>query len=73
MLDLRNLSAEEASCRYREHLYGHVECSACGQLWQRIDYGSALHRLFCGYPLPPPVGGWSTVASRATSQGEGRE
>ena len=35
--------------------YASVTCSTCHRLWQRIDYGGALHTLTCGYPLPAQV------------------
>ena len=36
--------------------YERVACFACGQRWQRIDWGSALHRLRCeAAASPPPV------------------
>ena len=27
--------------------YQRVRCSACGKIWQNIDFGCALHRLTC--------------------------
>ena len=36
-----------------DYRYEYETCSKCGQRWQHIDYGCALHQLTCGYPLPP--------------------
>ena len=30
-----------------DHRYDHVRCSACGGRYQRIDWGSAIHRMTC--------------------------
>jgi hypothetical protein len=36
--------------------YGSIPCRTCGQTYQRIDFGSALHRLHCANPDPTEVG-----------------
>jgi len=36
-----------ADSRYDLH-YDYATCDKCGQQWQIIDWGCALHRLSCG-------------------------
>lgn len=45
------LDAAYASAEVFDRRYERVKCATCGQVWQRIDWGSAGHVYFCPSPV----------------------